>query len=73
MTEETVAGGEPVVEFKTPKPVFNMAFHNEEKTVGTLDWSDGVLKFTGDIEESAKLFFEFLKPLMDHYLKGRKS
>ena len=51
------------------KPTYNMSFHNAEKTVGTLDWGDGVLKFTGDAAESAKLLFGFLKPLMDHYLK----
>jgi len=51
------------------KPAYNMSFHNEEKIVGKLDWSDGVLKFTGDAEESAKLLFSFLKPMMDQYLK----
>ena len=51
------------------KPAYNMSFHNEEKIVGKLDWGDGVLKFTGDAEESAKLLFSFLKPMMDQYLK----
>ena len=70
MAEETIAGGEHVGEFNSINPAYNMTFYNEEKMIGKLDWSDGVLKFTGDAEESAKLLFEFLKPAMDQYMKG---
>ena len=50
------------------KPSYNMSFHNE-KEVGTLSWDDGVLKFEGNMDESAKLFFEYLKPYVDDYIK----
>ena len=69
MTKELITGGIHLTESNILKPAYNMTFHNVEKTVGTLDWSDGVLKFTGDAEESAKLLFSFLKPMMDQYLK----
>lgn len=34
-----------------------------------LDWSTGKLEFSGDLDESAKVFFEFLKPMIDEYIK----
>jgi hypothetical protein len=37
---------------------------------GELDWADGTLRFTGKADGSASLLFEFLKSLMDKYLKG---
>ena len=70
MTEELIDKGDHVAESGILKPAYNMSFHNEEKMIGKLDWSEGVLKFTGDAEESAKLLFNFfLKPLIDHYIK----
>lgn len=36
----------------------NVTFYYKEKTVGKLDWSDGTMKFTGDADESAQLFFD---------------
>lgn len=38
----------------------SVIFRNEEKTVGKLDWSDGTMKFTGDADESAQLFFDHI-------------
>ena len=29
-----------------------------QENVGVLDWSNGVMKFTGDVDESAQLFFD---------------
>lgn len=51
------------------KPDYNMLFHKDDKTIGKLDWNSGVLKFEGEIEESAKVFFEFLKNSVDDYIK----
>lgn len=51
------------------KPDYNMAFHKDDQEIGRMEWNDGVMKFTGKAEESAKVFFEYLKPLMDDYLK----
>lgn len=48
------------------KPDYTMRFHNGanyENTIGTLDFSGPVMTFTGDAEESAKLFFGRLAKL----------
>jgi len=60
----------------TPKDMeyYNMTFTKDDKEIGILDWSDGVMKFKGRAEESAELFFDFLKGFMDSYLnKGDKK
>ena len=41
-----------------------------DKEVGRLEWKTGKLIFTGDAEESAKVFFnQFLKPMVDAYIE----
>ena len=60
------------------KPITMMVFHGDSDTeIGRLDWSTGKFDFTGEAEESAKIFFKyFLKPYVDEYirseLKGKK-
>lgn len=39
-------------------PPTNVVFLTGEKTIGKLDWSDGTMKFEGDADESAQLFFD---------------
>ena len=51
------------------KPNYNMTFWNENQQIGEIEWKDGVMKFSGNMEESAKVFFEYLKPLMDSYIR----
>jgi len=42
----------------------------QDKELGRLEWKTGKLIFTGDAEESAKVFFnEFLKPMVDQYIE----
>lgn len=41
------------------KPVKRMIFYSEKEEVGYLDWDDGTLKFGGNMEESARVFFEY--------------
>ena len=36
----------------------SIVFRNNNKNVGTLDWSDGTMRFEGDADESAQLFFD---------------
>lgn len=36
--------------------------------IGYLSWESGQLSFNGNIEESAKVFFEFLKSYVDEYI-----
>ena len=38
----------------------NLMFLFEGNDIGKLEWNDGILKFTGDAEESAKIFFDWL-------------
>ena len=42
-----------------------IAFYADNEVIGELSWKDGVLKFEGNVDESAKLFFEhMLKPVL---------
>lgn len=44
---------------KLHQPTYpSIVFRNDDKNVGTLDWSDGAMKFKGDADESAQLFFD---------------
>lgn len=40
------------------KPSYSVAFYRDNKRVGELDWSKDPIKFEGDVEESAQLFFD---------------
>ena len=51
---------EPVFAFKDIKPSHNMTFHNGGKQVGVLDFNGPEMVFTGDADESAKVFFDFI-------------
>lgn len=42
----------------TIKPNYSVTFHLHDKQVGALDWNDGQMKFIGDADESAKMFFD---------------
>ena len=61
---------EPTYTFKPTKPVLvhrgfkpnhNMTFHNQDgKQIGALDFNGPEMTFTGDADESAKLFFDLI-------------
>lgn len=36
----------------------NLTFQNEEGEVGTLIWKDGVMRFEGNADEAAQIFFD---------------
>jgi hypothetical protein len=42
------------------KPNYNISFHNNGKEVGKLDFNGPALVFTGDAEESAKVFIDWV-------------
>lgn len=42
------------------KPNYNISFHNNGKEVGKLDFNGPKLVFTGDAEESAKVFIDWV-------------
>ena len=41
------------------KPNYNIAFHNNGQEIGKLDFNGPALVFTGDAEESAKVFIDW--------------
>jgi hypothetical protein len=43
-----------------PKPNYNITFHNNVKEIGKLDFNGPALVFTGDAEESAKVFIDWI-------------
>lgn len=45
---------------KFAKPSYVISFHRDGATIGELDFNGPTLKFTGDAEESAKMFFDFI-------------
>jgi hypothetical protein len=42
------------------KPNYNISFHNNGKEVGKLDFNGPALVFTGEAEESAKVFIDWI-------------
>jgi hypothetical protein len=57
----TFTPSEPIIAAFNMKPNHNMTFHNQDgKHVGTLDFNGPEMTFTGDMDESAKVFFEFI-------------
>ena len=54
---------------EVPPPSYNLSFHKETEMIGKLDWSSGKLVFEGNVDESAKLFFDWLKQYIDLYIE----
>jgi hypothetical protein len=42
------------------KPNYNISFHNNGKEIGKLDFNGPKMVFTGDAEESAKVFIDWV-------------
>ena len=42
------------------KPNYNISFHNNGQEIGKLDFNGPALVFTGDAEESAKVFIDWI-------------
>ena len=56
------------------EPAFNwLKFWHEEREIGRLSWETGELVFTGDADESAKIFFDHLKGYVDGYIDSKKK
>ncbi len=51
---------EPIIGILDLKPNYNMTFHNGGKQVGELDFNGPEMVFNGDMNESAKVFFDFI-------------
>jgi len=50
-----------------PRP--NLTFHLDSEQIGELSWENGVFRFKGSPDDSAKLFFDNLKPMIEEYWK----
>jgi len=61
-------------EINWPKPPQAFAFFgDEDQEVGRLSWDGGAVKFKGDMDESAKVFFEYMfKKYADQYCEDKK-
>lgn len=55
------------------KPNYNFTFHNGERNIGRLDFNGDVMAFEGDVEESAKVFFDFLAKYFADRLKEERD
>ena len=42
------------------KPNYNMTFYKDGKQIGAMDWNGPEMTFTGDVDESAKVFFDWI-------------
>jgi hypothetical protein len=57
-TEYTVP--EKILSIGTIKPNYNISFHNNGQEIGKLDFNGPEMVFTGDAEESAKVFIDWI-------------
>ena len=56
----TFKPSKPMIGILDTKPNYNMTFHNGGKQIGVLDFNGPEMTFTGDADESAKVFFDFI-------------
>ncbi len=59
-TTYTFKPSDPIIGILDLKPNYNMTFHNGGKQVGELDFNGPEMVFNGDMNESAKVFFDFI-------------
>lgn len=60
------------IDLSLPTDLCNISFCKNNNSIGQLNWSSGELVFDGNAQESAQVFFDYLKPLMDNYIRRTK-
>jgi hypothetical protein len=65
-----------VAQINNTKPNYTLKFHKDGQDVGVMYFNGSVMEFTGDADESAKMFVEsiqkiFAGRLKEEYEKGR--
>lgn len=55
------------------KPNYNITFHSNYKQVGALDFNGPEMTFTGDMDESAKLFFDWIATSFKERLEQERA
>ena len=63
----------PVLTLSDTKPSYNMTFHRDGKQIGVLDFNGPEMTFTGDADESAKVFFDFIARSFKERLDQERS
>lgn len=54
----------PTISLSDWRPEFSIQFRAADNyQIGKLEWNDGILKFSGEIDESAKIFLRYLATL----------
>lgn len=51
---------------------YTIAFHKNEKQIGVLDFNGPRMIFSGDADESAKVFFDFVSQQFENRLKKER-
>ena len=52
----------------------NIVIMGADGEVGRLSWDEGRFAFSGNMAESAQIFFDnFLKPLVDNYIENERA
>ena len=65
---------EPIIAAFDMKPNHNITFHNQDgKQVGELNFNGPEMVFTGDIDDSAKVFFEFIANAFKQRLEQERA
>ena len=74
---------EPELTFDSPvnvslignlSPAYIFTLYKGDKEIGRMDFSSGKMEFSGDMEESAKVFFDYLKEtIIDPYLERKEK
>ena len=59
--------------FREMKMNYKFHFHNGGEIVGELDFNGPQMKFTGDLEESARVFFEYLANMFKKRLEQERA
>ena len=52
---------------------YNITFHSNYKQVGVLDFNGPEMTFTGDMDESAKLFFDWIAASFKERLEQERA
>ena len=61
----------PNITFASYEPSHRVVFCGpNDCNIGYLDWGTGELEFGGNLAESAEVFFEYLKPYIDKYIRN---
>lgn len=55
------------------KPDYNMQFYRDGKIIGTLDFNGPQMKFSGDLDDSACIFFEFIADSFKERLEQERA